>query len=466
MRPLEVRRTGTAKFDLTLAIEEPAASLARPPRVHHRPVRRRDRSSAWPATSGRCSRASPPTPTRRRPELPLLARRRAAAAARRRGTGTAAAAAPATPASTSSSRRRSRAHPGRRRRRRSRAKQLTYRELDARANRLGAAPAAPRRRARGAGRRSAWSARSSWSSALLGDPQGRRRLRAARSRATPRERLAFMLDDAGAAGRCSPTRRLRGPARRARGAAVVCARRDGAASPPGQARADPRAGGRAPDDLAYVIYTSGSTGRAQGRRWSTHRSAGAPLRAARRGYRLRPATTPGRCSTRAPSTSRSGRSVGALLDGGRAGGRAARRAARRGEFRGCWSSERVTVLSRPRPPSRGLRRGPGGDGRVARSRCATSSSAARRSTRALRPWSDDATTPATRAGQHVRHHRDDGARHLPSSRRGATAESGGVRSAGRSPTLRSTCSTRTGGRCRSGCRASCTSAARAWRAAT
>ena len=40
-----------------------------------------------------------------------------------------------------------------------------------------------------------------------------------------------------------------------------------------------------------------------------------------------------------------------------------------------------------------------------------------------------------------------------------------IRSAGRSPTRRSTSWTRAGSRCRSACRASCTSAAPAWRAA-
>ena len=86
-----------------------------------------------------------------------------------------------TPASTSSSRRRPRARPTPSPSS-SATQRLTYRELDARANQLAHHLRSAGRRPRRAASASAWSARWSWSWRLLGDPQGRRRLRAARPR--------------------------------------------------------------------------------------------------------------------------------------------------------------------------------------------------------------------------------------------------------------------------------------------
>ena len=77
-----------------------------------------------------------------------------------------------------------------------------------------------------------------------------------------------MLDDAGVAGARHPGVAPR-PARRRRGAEVVCldADCDGDRAP---RRPTTRAGGATADNLAYVIYTSGSTGTAQGGAWSPH----------------------------------------------------------------------------------------------------------------------------------------------------------------------------------------------------
>ncbi len=83
----------------------------------------------------------------------------------------------------------------------------------------------------------------------------------------PRDRLAFMLEDAARRARADAGRRLAagvpaaGGARRR--ALDADARRDRRAAHDRAAAARAR-----PSDLAYVIYTSGSTGPAQGRRWS------------------------------------------------------------------------------------------------------------------------------------------------------------------------------------------------------
>ena len=78
-----------------------------------------------------------------------------------------------------------------------------------------------------------------------------------------------------------------------------------------------------------------------------------------------------------------------------------------------------------------------------------------------RPGSSATATPRRDAGQHVRHHRDDGARHLSPDSRPPTCAAR-RRQRHRQPHPRpagSTCSTRTASRCRSACRARSTSAA-------
>ena len=126
-------------------------------------------------------------------------------------------------------------------------------------NRLAHQLRALGRRARGAGRASASSARRSWWSALLGHPQGGRRLRAARSRLSRASAWPSCWRTAGAAvlRDAEPRwpRRLPAGARRSPGSI------EAGGSPRGAAA---RRSAAAPADLAYVIYTSGSTGRPKG----------------------------------------------------------------------------------------------------------------------------------------------------------------------------------------------------------
>ena len=131
---------------------------------------------------------------------------------------------------------------------------LTYRELDARAERGRASPVRARRRAGDAGRAAAPSGRRTGGRAAR-RPQGRRRLpaagpglpgRAAGLHARGRRR-AVVLTQEGLRAQVPPT-------------SARCSRSTTWAAAPA-----PPAGWRAQaGDLAYVIYTSGSTGRPKG----------------------------------------------------------------------------------------------------------------------------------------------------------------------------------------------------------
>ena len=105
--------------------------------------------------------------------------------------------------------------------------------------------------------------RWSWWSALLGDPQGGRRLRAARPGLPAASGWRFMLADAARAGAADAGGAARTAAGR-RGAAWCCLDADCGALA-ARAATTPGARRRRRTNLAYVIYTSGSTGQAQGR---------------------------------------------------------------------------------------------------------------------------------------------------------------------------------------------------------
>ena len=252
LRPLGGPRT-TAKFDLTLSLEEHDGELAGCGRVRRRSVRRRDHRPAV-----RAFRAAARRPVRRagaRPSRGRPAGRRGAPAAlaeleRHHGPGLPAGFRPRAVRATGG--------------RTPDAvavvfgdRALTYGELDLRARRLA--------RRCASGRRARSSPVGLLRRALGGD--GGRRCSASSGGgayvpldpAYPEERLAFMLEDTGAAvlvARSTCAGRLP-PAR-------ACASRSWTE------RRNPGSGDRSsreplsPEDLAYVIYTSGSTGRPKG----------------------------------------------------------------------------------------------------------------------------------------------------------------------------------------------------------
>ena len=253
--------SGTAKFDLTLDAGRDAAR-ARGRRSSTPPISStRRRSSGCSGTSARCSRASWRAPeTRRLRELPLLPDDGAAPAARRRGTT------------------RRRPHPRERLRPRAR-RGAGARARPTRSRSSSTDGDAHLRRARTSGRtgsRTTCARAASGPSVLVGVCLERSLelvvallgvLKAGGAYvpldpAYPRERLAFMLDGRRARRCCSPQRapRREPPPRRRGDRARVDAGRSSRTS----RAARPRAGRAPAEHLAYVIYTSGSTGRPKG----------------------------------------------------------------------------------------------------------------------------------------------------------------------------------------------------------
>ncbi len=243
-----------------------------------------------------------------------------------------------------------------------------------------------------------------------------------------------------------------------RGAAGGAPRRDAAGRSPASAGAAADAGD--PAHLAYVIYTSGSTGRPKGV-VVTHANVARLFAATERLVRLRR-------RRRLDAVPLLRLRLLGLGDLGRAalrrpaGGRALRGEPRaRGVPPTCWPRERVTVLNQTPSAFRQLIAGRGGSRRARRSalRWVIFGGEALEPP-SLAPWFDAPRRRAAAAGQHVRHHRDDGARHLPAARRGGPgARPGSVdRRADPGPAAlrarRRGCS-----RCRSACRARSASAA-------
>ena len=409
------------------------------PGLRPRPLRRRRGAPRSAGTCAGCSRRSPAGRRRRAcPRLSLLAEPSGAAAARverprppaarRRGLSPTLFEAQAA------------AHAGRRSRWSSRTADAHLRaSSNARANRLAHHLRGRGRRPGVAGRRSACERSSTWWSALLGvlkaggaylplDP------------AYPAERLAFMLADAGAALLLTDAaaERLRRPQPRLRWSAVTSP----AACPSApSATAQPAAAGPTTSPTSSTPPARPAGPRAC---WSPTATC-PPVRAPRTPGSASARTTSGRCSTPTPSTSRSGRS-----------------GARCSTAAGWWSCPTGEPLARGVPRAAGARAGDGAqpdavgvpparcrptrsDGRARRARAALRHLRRRgaRPRRACAPWFERHGDDAAAAGQHVRHHRDHRARHLPAADRGGRCDAARRqrRSACRSRTCRSTCST-------------------------
>ena len=216
-------------------------------------------------------------------------------------------------------------------------------------------------------------------------PEGRRRLPAARSGlSAPSAWRSCWPTPAPGAGDARRHALARVCPTRDRGAHRVCStpigRRSRASPAP-----TPSGRRRSAGHPAYVIYTSGSTGTPKGVVVS-HAQRGAAVRRDRTAGSTSARTTSGRCSTPSPSTSRSGRSGARCSTAAGWWSCPYGQPARRRSSCELLARERVTVLNQT--PSAFCQLIAGGPRRAGASRwrCATWSSAARRSTSAgLRP---------------------------------------------------------------------------------
>ena len=149
--------------------------------------------------------------------------------------------------------------------------------------------------------------------ALLGRPQGRRRLSAARPRLSGRAAAATCSDDAGVRVLLTRSVLCRRPCRY-RPASTASAR-SGTTSTPSRRTRRRRICAR-PEHLAYMIYTSGSTGRPKGAA-NTHAWSANRLTLDAECLPARPKTMSCCRRRRSASTSRSGSSSGRCITGAR-----------------------------------------------------------------------------------------------------------------------------------------------------
>ena len=186
---------------------------------------------------------------------------------------------------------------------------------------------------------------------------------------------------------------------------------------------------------------------AEGRARSSIATSRVSSRATDDVVRLRPGRHVDAASTPTRSTSPSG-SCGARCS--TAAGSSSRRSGRRARRRRSPTllvDERVTVLNAT--PSLFVSAQEALLEQAPRtSRCGSSSSAARRCSRPRSGRGSRASATAARPREHVRHHRDDGARHLPAARPRRTATATRARSGSRSPTCSCSSSTRISSPCR------------------
>ena len=323
---------------------------------------------------------------------------------------------------------------------------LTYGELNARANRLAHRLIGPRRRTRDARRALPRAVARS----RRRDPrraEGRCGVRAARpgvsaraARVRARGHGRRRDRDAGAAARPPAATSTRRP--------CLPRPRRGASSSGSARRTRPLA--VTPENLAYVIYTSGSTGRPKGVRSSTATSRGCS-RATDDWFGFGPTDTWILLHSYAFDFSRVGAVGRACSTAAGSSSRRSGRPARRRRSRSWSSRSAVTVLNAT----------PSLFTAVRTSCCAHADELALRFVvfggealrpSALRPWFEHLGERGADAREHVRDHRDDGARHLPPADARRTASATSARSASRSPICSCTSSTP---KARAGARTAC-----------